>query len=145
MTHAIHFSGRHFLLRISPARVESWMSFKTSTSVVHVTGCLLLPVSHSRRISVFICSALFKCLCAIMSTLDPLLSSSRKALNRTYLVAISTGMLTTLPSVHVNFSSSGRVGLVSGMYVLWGEVGKMCAYQTPYLTAVQRNATLGSH
>jgi len=31
------------------------------------------------------------------------------------LVAISTGMLTTLPSVHVNFSSSGRVGLVPGL------------------------------
>ena len=113
--YAIHFSGGHFLLQISPARVESWMSYKTSTSVAHVTGCLLLPVSHSWRISVFICSALFKCLCAIILTLDPSLSSRRKAPNWTYLVAIIIGMLSTLPSVHVNFSSSGRVGLVPGL------------------------------
>jgi len=42
----------------------------------------------------------------------------------TYLVAISTGMLTTLPSVHVNSSSSGRAGPVPGMYVECGGVGK---------------------
>ena len=53
-------------------------------------------------------------------TLDPFWSSRRKVPNWAYLVAISAGMLTTLPSVHVNFSSSGRVGLVPGLYVLVG-------------------------
>ena len=43
--------------------------------------------------------------------------------NWTYLVAISTGMLTTLPSVYVNLSSSGKVGLVPGLYVLVGIAG----------------------
>ena len=47
----------------------------------------------------------------MVSTLDPVLSSRRKVPNWSYLVAISIGMLNTLPSVHVNFSSSGRVGL----------------------------------
>ena len=47
-------------------------------------------------------------------TLDPSISSKRKAPNGENLVDISTGMLSTLPSVHVNFSSSGRVGLVPG-------------------------------
>ena len=51
-------------------------------------------------------------------TLDPVLSSRRKVPNWTYLVAISTGMLSTRPSVHLNFSSSGRVGLVPGGVVL---------------------------
>ena len=51
-------------------------------------------------------------------TLDPVLSSRRKVPNWTYLVAISTGMLITLPSVHVNFSSSGKVGVVPGGVVL---------------------------
>ena len=113
--HAIHCSERHLLVLISPARVESSTSRKTSTRVVQFTGCLPLPVSHSWRISVFIRSASFKCLWAIIFTLDPFLSSRRKAPNWTYLVATSTGMLTTLPSGHVNFSSSGRVGLVPGL------------------------------
>ena len=60
-------------------------------------------------------SASFKCLWAMILTSDPVLSSSRKVPNGTYLVAISTGMLTTLWSVHMNLSSSSRVGLVSGM------------------------------
>ena len=51
-------------------------------------------------------------------TLDPVLSSRRKVPNWTYLVPISTGMLSTLSSVHLNFSSSGRVGLVPGGVVL---------------------------
>ena len=113
--HAIHFSERHLLVLISPARVESSMSCKTSTRVAQVTGCLPLPANHSWRISVFIRSASFKCLWAIIFTLDPFLSSRRKVPNWTYLVATSTGMLTTPPSVHVNFSSSGRVGLVPGL------------------------------
>ena len=50
----------------------------------------------------------------MVSTLDPVLSSRRKVPNWSYLVAISIGMLNTLPSVHVNFSSSGRVGLLPG-------------------------------
>ena len=54
-------------------------------------------------------------------TLEPLLSSRRKVPNSTYLVAISTGMFTTLLSVHVNFSSSGRVGLVPGVHVVGGQ------------------------
>ena len=59
-----------------------------------------------------ICSASFKCLWAMILTLAPFLSSRRKVPNWTYLVAISTGMLITLPSAHVNLSSSGSVGLV---------------------------------
>ena len=47
-------------------------------------------------------------------TLDPSISSKRNVPNGKNLVDISTGMLSTLPSVHVNFSSSGRVGLVPG-------------------------------
>ena len=40
--------------------------------------------------------------------------------NWTYSVPISTGMLIILPSVDVNFSNSGRVGLVLGGVVLAG-------------------------
>ena len=65
-----------------------------------------------------ISSASFKCLRAMILTLDPVLSSRRKVPNLTYLVAISTGMLTTLLSVHVNLSSSGRVGMVPGLQVV---------------------------
>ena len=60
-------------------------------------------------------SASFKCLWAMILTLDPFLSSRRKVPNWTYLVAISIGMFSTLLSVHVNLSSSGRVGSVPGM------------------------------
>ena len=104
----------HLTASISSAREESSMSSKTLTRVGQVTGCLPLPVSHSWRISVLISSASFKCLRAMILTFDPFLSSRRKVPNWTYLVAISTGMLSTLPSVHVNFSSSGKVGLVPG-------------------------------
>ena len=102
----------HLTASISSARAESSMSRKTSTSVFQFTGCLPFSVSHSWMISVLILLASFKCLWAIIFTLDPVLSSRRKALNLTYLVSISTGTLSTLPSVHMNFSSSGRVGLV---------------------------------
>ena len=61
-----------------------------------------------------ICSASLWFLWAMILTLDPVLSSRRKIPKLTYLVATSTGMLSTLSSVHVNFSSSGRVGLVPG-------------------------------
>ena len=57
-------------------------------------------------------------LSAMIVTLDPFWSSRRKVPNWTYLVAISTGTLTTLPSIHVNLSSSCRVGLVPGVYVV---------------------------
>ena len=127
MTHAIHVLDRHFLVKISSARVESLMSFKTSTRVAHSTGCLPLPVSHFWRISVFICSELFKCLCAILSTFDPSLSSRRKVPNWKYLVAICSGMLITLPSVHVNFNSSGRVGLVPGLQDVLEEMTEIYA------------------
>ena len=80
------------------------MSCKTSTRVVQVTGFLPLPVSHSWKISVLICSELLRFLWAIILTLDPFWSSKRRVPNWTYLVAISTGRLTTLPSVHVNLS-----------------------------------------
>ena len=50
-------------------------------------------------------------------TLDPFRSSRRKMPNWTYSVPISTGMLIILPSVDVNFSNSGRVGLVPGVIV----------------------------
>ena len=91
------------------------MSHKTSTRVAQFTGCLPLPVSHSWRISVLIHSASVKCLWAIIFTLDPFLSSRRRVPNLTYLVATSAGMLTTLPSLHANFRSSGRVSLVPGL------------------------------
>ena len=63
-------------------------------------------------------SGSFKFLWAIFLTLDPFLSSRRKVPNRTYLVDISSEMFTTLPSVHVNLSSSGRVGLVPGLHAV---------------------------
>ena len=63
-------------------------------------------------------SGSFKFLWAMILTLDPFLSSRRKVPNETYLVAISTGMFTTLLSVHVNLSSSCNVGLVPGLYVV---------------------------
>ena len=66
-------------------------------------------------------SASFKCLWAMILILDPVLSLRRKVPNRTYLVAISTGMLVTLWSAHVNLSSSGRVGLVPGLHVVTGQ------------------------
>ena len=90
------------------------MSRKTLTRVVQVTG-FPLPSSHSWKISVLICSELLWFLWAIFLTLDPFRSSKRRVPNWTYLVDISTGMLTTLPSVHVNLSSSGRVGSVPGL------------------------------
>ena len=64
-----------------------------------------------------ICSASWWCLWARILTLEPVLSSRRKVPNWTYLVAISTGMLTTLPPVQVNFSNSGSVGLMLGLHV----------------------------
>ena len=100
---------------ISPARVESSMSRKTSTRVAQVTGCLPLPVSHSWRISLLISLGSLLCLRAISLAIDPFLSPKRTVLNLTYLVAISIGMLISLPSLHVNISSSGRVGLVPGL------------------------------
>ena len=107
----------HLTALISPARVDSSMLWRTSTSNAHVTGCLPLPVSHSWRISVLIRSASFECLWAMFLTLDPVLSSRRKVPNWTYLVPTSSEMFTTLLSVHVNLSSSGRVGLVPGLHV----------------------------
>ena len=65
-------------------------------------------------------SGSFKFLWAMILTLDPFLSSRRKVPNWTYLVVISTGMLITLWSAHVNLSSSGRVGLVPGLHVVTG-------------------------
>jgi len=120
--HSFHCSEGYLLL-ISSARVQSLMSCKTFTRVAQVTGCVL-PVSHSWSISVFICSASFKCLWAIIFTFAPFLSSRRKVPNWKYFVATSTEMLTTLSSVHVNFSNSGRVGLVPGLYIVCGEVGR---------------------
>jgi len=63
-------------------------------------------------------SASFECLWAMILTFEPFLSSRSKVPNWTYLVAISTGMLITLLSVHVNFSSSGRVSSVPGLHVV---------------------------
>ena len=65
-----------------------------------------------------ICSASQWFLWAMILTLDPLWLSRRTAPNWTYLVATSTGTLTTFPSVHVNFSNSGRVGSVPGLFVV---------------------------
>lgn len=94
------------------------MSRKTSTRVAQVTGCFPLPVNHSRRISLLISSASLQCLRAILLTLDPFLSSRRKVPNWTYFVAISTGMLITLPSVHGKFSSCCSVSSEPGVHVL---------------------------
>ena len=63
-------------------------------------------------------SGSFKFLWAMFLTLDPVLSTSRKVPNWTYLVPTSSEMFNTLLSAHVNFSSSGRVGLVLG-YAWW--------------------------
>ena len=90
----------------------------TSTRVAQVTGCLPFPVSHLLRISAFIRFTLFKYSIAMILTLV-FSSFSRKVLNWTHFVPISTGMLTTLPSVHVKFSSSGMVGLVPGIYAVY--------------------------
>ena len=106
----------HLTSPILLARVKSFVSCRTLTSVTQVTGCLPLPVSHSWRISVLIRSGSFKFLWAIFLTLDPVLSLRRKVPNLTYLVAISSGILITLPSVHGNLSSSGSVGLVPGLH-----------------------------
>ena len=111
-------SAGHLTASISPARTDSLMSHKTLTSVAQFTGCLPLPVSHSWRISVLISSASFECLRAMILTLDPFLSSRRKVPNLTYLVAISTGILTTLPSAHMNLSSSRSVGSVPVLHVV---------------------------
>ena len=123
-------SEGHLLVLISPARVESSMLFKTSTRVVQVTGCLPLPFNHSWRIFVLISSALSLHSRIMLSTLAPRSSSSRNVPNVLYLVAISTGMLTTLPSVHVNFSSSGRVGRPPGLQGVWEEPAE--TYVTAY-------------
>ena len=55
-------------------------------------------------------SGSLRCLWAMLLTLDPYLSSRRNVPNCTYLVPTSTEMLITSLLVHVNFSSSGRVG-----------------------------------
>ena len=65
-----------------------------------------------------ISSASFECFRAMILTLDPFLSLRRKVPNLTYLVAISTGIFTTLPSAHVNLSSSGSVGSVPVLHVV---------------------------
>ena len=117
MTHkqVIHFSERCLLAMISSARLTSWMSCKTFTRVFQVTGCLPLPVSHSWRISVFILSASSLNFCSIILILNPFLSSRRNVPKLIYLVDIATGILTTLLSVHSNFRSSCRVGLMPGL------------------------------
>ena len=57
---------------------------------------------------------------------DPVLSSRRQVSKWTYLVAISTGMLITLPSVHVNLSSSRSVGLVPELHAVVTRITKTC-------------------
>ena len=141
--HVIYCSEWHLLVLISPARVASSMSCKTSTRVAQVTGCLPLPVNHSWRISVFIRSASFRCLCAIILTLDPFLSSRRKVPNWTYLVSTSTGMLSIVPSLDVNFSSSGRVGLVPGLRDVLEERAKI--YVEAYIWRNYNNIEDYSH
>ena len=69
-------------------------------------------------------------------TLDPVLSLRRKVPNWTHLVAISTGMFNTLLSAHVNFSSSGRVGLVPGCMWWAGSVEVTGSYYKTCLLRV---------
>ena len=57
------FAGRTFAATDIASKGGEFMSCKTSTRVSQVTGCLPLPVNHSWKISVFIRSASFKCLC----------------------------------------------------------------------------------
>ena len=113
--HAIHCSEGHFLVLISPARVESLMSFKTFTRVSQVTGCLPLPVSHSWRISVLIRSGLSLCAWTMLSTLFPESSSSRIVPNILYCVPISWGILIFFcwPG---KLSSSCRVGVLPAVW-----------------------------
>ena len=57
-------------------------------------------------------------LSAMIVTLDSFWSSRKKVPDWTYLVAISTGTLTTLTAIHVKLRSSCRVGLVPGLCVV---------------------------
>ena len=95
----------HLSASISSGRTQSSISRKTLTRVAQVTGCFLLPVSHCMRI----CVNLFSIIVIFLNydhDFCPFSSSRRKAPKGTYLVPISTGMLITLPSVHVNLRSS---------------------------------------
>ena len=109
--YAVYGSEGHLLVLISPARVESSMSCKTSTSVSQATGCLPLPVSHSWRISVLIRSALSLYSWTMLSTLAPESSSSRIVPNVLYCVPISWGILIFL-SWPGKLRSSCRVGVL---------------------------------
>ena len=114
---AIHYSERHLLVLISPARVESLMSCKTSIRVAQITGCLPLPFSHSWRIFMLISSALSLHSRVMLSTLAPRSSASRIVPNVLYCVPISWGMLIRL-SWPGKLSSSCRVG---GLPAVWSK------------------------
>ena len=101
----------HKTVLILLARTGSSLSRKTSTRVAQVIGCLPLPFSHSSRISRLISEGSERCLLSMLLTFRPYLSSMRwmpKYLQRS---PISFAMLIHSLSAHVNFSSSGSVGL----------------------------------
>ena len=66
---------------ISLARVLRPILCNTSVSVFQLTGFFPLPVAHSRRISVLICTASPLCLYSMLLTLVPLGSFRRKMPN----------------------------------------------------------------
>jgi len=108
----LHYYTKDVLIltaSMSPASLESSTSRSTSISVLQLTGCFPLPLSHSSRISVLICSASFPCLCSMLQTLVPVESSKRRMPNKVYLVLISWGMLILL-SLPRNLTSSTIVG-----------------------------------
>ena len=90
------------------------MSRSTSISVLQLTGCFPLPLIHSWRISVLICSASSLCLCSMLWTLAPVDDSKRRKPNQVYLVLISWGMLILL-SLPRNLISSSIVGRESAV------------------------------
>jgi len=114
-TGMVYGSETHLLVSITPARMESSLSCKTSTRVSQVTGCLPLPVSHSWRISVLIRSALSLYSWTMLSTLAPESSSSRIVPNVLYCVLISWGYWFSSPG---QGSSAAHAG-VGGLPAAW--------------------------
>ena len=126
--HAVHCSEDHLLEGhllplISPAKVESSCHVRLPQECPRsLAACLFQLTTPGRFLCLFVRHRLN--VCAITLILDPFLSFRRNVPNWTYLVAISTGILITLPSVHVNFKRSGRVGLVPRLQSVFTETAK---------------------
>ena len=105
----VEIVGFNLMTSISLARTLSSISCNTLVIVSQVTGSFPLPVAHSRRISVLICSASPLCLHSMLLTLVPLGSFRSKMPNWLYLVPISCGMLIVL-CLAGNLMHSSTVG-----------------------------------